>query len=110
VQGLPGAGRFVLCDDERNRLAGEDHLLASERLGCPVRPHGRGGKVGCNQNCDDAGHRERSLPVDAADSSVRFGRENRASMEKAVDIPVCGVPRRSCHLVRSVDPWARYAD
>ncbi|GIU96042.1 MAG: hypothetical protein KatS3mg012_2499 [Gaiellaceae bacterium] len=68
--------RLALRDDDRNRLAREDDLLAGERLRGAVGGRARGREVGSRQHRDDSGHLARGVGVDPADERVGLGREN----------------------------------
>ena len=103
-------GRLGLADDERDRLAREDDLLARERLRRAVRAGRRDREVGRREHGDDARDGESSASVDAANPRVRLGRQDGARMQQTVDVAVGRVPRRARHLVRRVDPRAGDAD
>ena len=102
--------RLALRDDDRDRLAREDDLLARERLRGAVVARRRDREVGGGQHRDDAGHRERGVLLDAADARVRLGREDEPRVQQAVDVAVGGEARGAGDLVRRVDPRARDAD
>ena len=103
-------GGLGLGDDERDGLSGEHDLLARERLGRAVGAGGRDRQVGRGEHGDHAGDGESRLPVDAEDARVRLGREHRARVQEAVDVPVGRVARRPRDLLGRVDTRARDAD
>ncbi len=102
--------RLRLADDERDRLAREDDLVAGERLGGSVRSGGRDREIGRREHGDDSGEGERRAPVDPANARVRLGCEHGPRVEQAVDVAVGCVARRSRHLVRGVEARSRDAD
>ena len=102
--------RLGLRDDERDRLSGEDDLLARERLGRAVGAGRREREVRRQEDGDDTGYGQRGLLVDASDARVRLGREDGTRMQQAVDVAVGREPGRAGDLVRRVDARPRDAD
>jgi hypothetical protein len=96
-------GRLGLGDDQRERLPGEDDLLAREWFRSSIRALRREREIGGDENRDDTGNRERCLLVHASDSGVHLGGEDGARVQQAVDVPVRGVAGRARHLLRRVD-------
>ena len=101
---------FGLGDDERDRLTGEDDLLAREGLRRPIRAGRREREVGGEQHGDYTRDRESRVLVHASDARVRLGREHGARVQQAVDVAVRRIPGRAGDLVRCVDSGSRDAD
>ena len=105
-----GRGLGGLGDDERDRLAGPQDLLAGERLVLALVAFGAIGQVAAGEDRDDAGHRKRFRLVDRHDPGMGRHGQNGSPVEEAAHVDVCREPGAAGHLGTAVDPRDRATD
>ncbi len=105
-----GGGGFRLGDDEGDRVAHEQRLVACERLEHPHVVGAGDRQVGRRQDGHDARHGEGGRCVDRADPGVGVDARHDPGMEQAGPALVGGVAGRAADLLLRIDPGKRQAD